>query len=134
MALLKVKQVKVRCRNCDSEAYADDFKLDNIKGTMVCPGCEKKPSVEKIKKAVEENGVDKKPVGWDEIDDYLEVACREKKVEKKPVEFEKIDGSKYHVNYLCKNCEYKFKYNMLKHWPRVCPACSKNIEAVEPVF
>jgi Zn finger protein HypA/HybF involved in hydrogenase expression len=134
MALLKTKPVKVICRNCESESYADDFKLDNIKGIMVCPGCEKKPSVEKIKETVEENGVDKKPVGWDEVDDYLESAFKNRKVEKKPMEFEKVEGSKYHVNYVCKNCEYKFKYNTLKHWPRVCPACSKIIEAIESSF
>ena len=116
-------------------AYADDFKLDNIKGSMVCPNCDKKPSIQKIKETVEENGVDKKPIGWDETDAYLEMAYKKKEVEKKePVKFDKVEGSKYHVIYVCKNCEYKFRYNTLKHWPGVCPACSKEIEAVEPIF
>ncbi len=132
MALLKTKQVRVRCRNCQGEAYADDFKLDNIKGVMVCPNCEKNPSIQKVKETVEENGVDKKPAGWDEVDDYLKVSYKEK--EKPKVEFEKVEGSKYHLRYVCKSCEYKFKYNTIKHWPRVCPACSKDIEAVEPSF
>ncbi|MBT3691265.1 hypothetical protein HOG16_03425 [Candidatus Woesearchaeota archaeon] len=132
MALLKTKQVRVICRNCHGEAYADDFKLDNIKGMMVCPNCEKTPSIQKVKETVEENGVDKKPVGWDETDEYLRVNYKEKS--KPEVTFDKVEGSKYHIICVCKKCEYKFKYNTIKQWPRVCPACSKKVEVVEPIF
>jgi len=122
MALVKVKPVKVSCRNCGSEAFADDFKLDAIKGMMVCPECNKKPSVKMIQETVEENGVDEKPLGWDEVDDYLEKAYKKKESPVKTCASE--DG---YINYVCKKCEYKFRHNTLKNWPNFCPSCGREV-------
>ena len=125
MALTKIKDVKVRCRNCGGEAYSDEFKLDNIKGVMVCPNCSNKPSVQLIDKEVEENGVDDKPAGWDEVDDYLEKAYRDKK-NKQPEVIKAEDGSVY-VQCVCKKCQYGFRYNTLKKWPHSCPSCGREV-------
>jgi predicted Zn-ribbon and HTH transcriptional regulator len=127
MALTKVNPVKVRCRNCGNEAFADDFKLDNIKGTMVCPGCSTRPNLQMIDKEVEENSIDDKPVGWDEVDDYLEKAYREKKSKEPGVlKSESEDG---YVHCVCKKCQYGFRYNTIKKWPHSCPSCGREVNS-----
>jgi Zn finger protein HypA/HybF involved in hydrogenase expression len=123
MALLKVKPVKVICRNCKGEAFADDFKLNNLKGIMVCPNCDKKPSLGLINETVSENGVSAKPAGWDEVDDYLE-----KVVKVKEESFVRGESSGEHVFYVCKKCEYNFRYNTIKKYPQVCPSCGRNVD------
>jgi len=125
MALTKIKDVKVRCRNCDGEAYSDEFKLDNLKGVMVCPNCSTRPSPKIIEKEVEENGVDDKPAGWDEVDEYLEKAYREKQ-NKQPDVLKSEDGSDY-VQCVCRKCQYGFRYNTVKKWPHSCPSCGREV-------
>jgi Zn finger protein HypA/HybF involved in hydrogenase expression len=130
MASLKISSVKVRCRNCGNEALADDFKLDTVKGIMVCPMCDNRSMRDKVKEDIEKNNISKKPDDWDEIDEYLEQKYKEKNRKEHIVEYEIIKGSKYYVKYTCKNCDYSFRYNTLKHWPRVCPSCAKDIEVI----
>ncbi len=121
MGSFKIKAVKMNCRNCDSEVFSDEFKLDTLKGVMICPNCENKIKTQKIKKDIETKPVEKKPVGWDDIDDYLEKKFKEKNDDKE------IDLSNPYKNLTCEKCEYKFRYNVAKQWPNVCPSCSKKI-------
>ena len=118
MGSFKIKAVMVDCGNCGGQALSDEFKLDTLKGVMICPHCEK----EKIKEDIEKNNVEKKPAGWDDIDDYLEKSYKSK-TEKKEVSLDKP-----FLNLTCDKCEYKFRYNAIKQWPNVCPSCSKKIQ------
>ena len=102
---------------------------------MVCPNCNSKPSI--IKKEIEKKDVPEKPSGWDETDEYIERRYKEKQKQKRgePLpNFEKIEGSRFFIKYTCRKCGYKFKYNTLKHWPRVCPSCAKEIGVVDPTL
>ena len=115
--------VKVKCKNCGSLANADDFKLDTINARMVCPNCTSKSN--KKEDVIE---VPKKPAGWDQEDEYIERAYKFKK--NGTPKFEKIEGSNVYIMYLCEKCQYKFRYNTLKHWPNSCPRCGKDLREI----
>ena len=122
MGSFKIRAVKMNCRNCGSEALSDEFKLDTIKGVMICPNCEKRVQKDMIQKDIEAKPIEKRPAGWDELDEYLE-----KNYKQKNEKSEELSLKNPYKNLTCDKCEYKFRYNTIKQWPKVCPSCSKKI-------
>jgi len=118
--------IKAKCRNCDKEAPADQFKLHYKYKMMVCPDCFS-GKTDKLQKQKEQAiKVDKpKPPGWDAEDVYLEKAAKMKK-EDNQAQFSRIPGTGQ-VQCKCASCKYSFKYNPTKRQPHVCPYCSSDI-------
>jgi len=129
-AVSNVRSVKVKCKNCGSEAYAEEFKLDGLKGGMVCPNCANRrsaPSVP-VKKTEEKVKIVERPRGWDEVDDYLERAYvqKTKSVGSGP-QIVGTDPEGKFAQVVCRKCNYKFRYNLIKKWPPSCPACGRGL-------
>jgi len=113
--------VKAKCKNCDKEAPAEQFKLHYQFKMMVCPDCfsGKTQKQQEMKKAEP-----KKPVGWDMDDEYLQKHQRMK--EKEKPRFRRIPGTDQ-VECTCKGCKYAFKYDPFRKKPRTCPFCNEEI-------
>jgi len=123
------KDVEVVCKKCSSKSKASEFKVDPILGIMVCRKCYgiKAPIAKK------EPTKEAKPVGWDKDDEVIRHLYNEKERsrlkllnENREIKFEIIPGTRS-LFYVCEGCEYKFKYNSIKHWPNTCPSCDKMV-------
>jgi predicted Zn-ribbon and HTH transcriptional regulator len=122
------KGIKVTCRNCNRQALADEFVLDNYYKKMVCPQCVKdRKSKERItdelkkeKEAQAKEEEAKKPAGWDSEDEFLDRLHKTKvaqTVDVKPL----AEGI---VQYACPKCKFKFKYSVEQKTPSKCPYCA----------
>jgi rubrerythrin len=65
----------------------------------------------------------KKPLGWDDDDDYLEFKAKEKQENQRSGSsvVEKIDGDRATLH--CPKCDFKFIYNISSRTPSSCPYC-----------
>jgi len=116
--------VKAKCKNCNKEAPAEQFKLHYQIKMMVCPDCfrgKTQMQQEKEKALLEKPA---KPPGWDVEDDYLEKHQRMK--EKEKPQFRKIPGTD-HIECTCRGCKFAFKYDPFRKKPRTCPFCNEDI-------
>ncbi len=138
MALMGLQQgVKAKCRRCNNEALASEFRMHYDYKMMVCPNCFKgdknKPAVENkvifpgASTKPKEELVPKAP-GWDKEDEYLERYQRQRK-EKDLAAFKKIPGTSQ-VMYTCVGCKYLFKYDPFRKMPQACPYCDAVIPRV----
>lgn len=116
--------VKAKCKVCNKEAPADQFKLHHKFKQMVCPDCfsgRTERNQAQIKKMEEKP----KPPGWDMEDEYLEKMAKMREKEQK-AQFSKIPGTDQ-VKCRCLECKYEFRYDPFRKKPRVCPYCSTQI-------
>jgi len=130
-------EIKVKCKRCGKEWDAQKLVLDPVYKMMVCPSCvqeriqpDLKPKEVK-KEFVEEIKSNKKPAGWDEDDELLEKLNKQKEIvekekEKPKIIYEKISDDNLRVQ--CPNCNYKFKYDLVKNSPKSCPYCNLKIK------
>lgn len=130
--------VKVTCKRCNRSSPAEGFILDAIYGMMVCPSCVRERqsggaqlkggrtgAVLGIRPTVEKHA-ERKPVGWDTEDEYLERAVKNKEKGIATPLVRQIDHE--HVKYTCPGCKYTFTYNLVRRVPARCPYCSGNIQ------
>lgn len=124
--------VKVKCRRCNGVVKAGDLILDHGYKMMVCPNCIKERKTKEREKLTDNFNENKeniriekeiKPPGWDQEDEYLEKAFKAKMSQMATAE--KIDEEK--VRYVCKKCNYKFIYNIMKQYPQRCPFCGADV-------
>ena len=124
-----INAVKSKCRNCDQEFPADQFKLHYQLKMMVCPNCfsgKKKKEEEKVSAPKQEEAP--KSPGWDKDDEYLEKYHKIKLMDAKPV-FQKMLGSQI-LKCTCVHCKYPFKYDPIRKMPNACPYCNGDIPRV----
>jgi len=117
-----ITNVKAKCRNCNREASADQFKLHYQLKMMVCPDCYSGRTAQQQKQQKEAATVPTKPAGWDAEDDYLERASRMKKDDNQ-AQFSRIPGSD-HVKCKCSSCKFSFRYSPVNNMPNACPYCN----------
>ncbi len=137
--------VKARCKNCNGEAPADQFKLHHGFKMMVCPACYTGKN-KTVKDAVGQREAGPaglaeareskprpseplKPAGWDKEDEYLERAARMRK-QQTQAQFAPVEGTEF-VKYACQHCKYNFRYNPVKKIPATCPYCDFDIPRVK---
>jgi Zn finger protein HypA/HybF involved in hydrogenase expression len=123
--------IKARCRKCNNEALASEFRMHYDYKMMVCPNCFKgereKPKVENKLQPKEEQKI-VRPPGWDAEDDYLNRYSRNKQEQQKSI-FKKIPGTDQ-VMCTCPSCKYVFKYDPYRKMPQACPYCDGSIPRV----
>ena len=121
--------VRAKCKNCQREAPADQFKLHYQLRVMVCPDCftgkTQKKQEEQAKAVVEK----RRPAGWDQEDEYLEKISRFKKQEQR-MAFSKIQGTEM-LQSTCKSCSFTFRYDPIKNAPANCPYCAAAVPQVK---
>jgi len=113
--------VKAKCPKCDKDADANSFQLDYKFGKMVCQNCFNNRN--KPVKSVIEKSKPNKPAGWDKEDELLEQITREKRSQLQGI-VEKVPGENF-VMINCPNCNYKFKFDLVRRKPGYCPYCSQ---------
>jgi hypothetical protein len=116
--------IKAKCRNCDKEVPADQFKLHYKYKMMVCPDCFRGKTQLQKEKAKAEQEKPSKPAGWDMDDEYLQKVKRQR--DKEQPQFQKVPGTE-HLQCTCHNCKYSFKYDPFRKRPRSCPFCNEDI-------
>ena len=120
----RVSDVKAECRVCGKSTPAEDFKMSVHYKMMVCPLCfSGKTAAEQEKKKLQEQQ-EKKPAGWDEVDEYLTKAARRK--EQVISYFTSIPGSPL-LKYACPRCKYVSKYDPDRMMPSKCSYCGEDI-------
>ena len=118
-----------KCKKCGNLAPAKDFKIDDELGVMVCSNCFQSSGIKKIvkKEAEEKKVIEEKPQS---IVIYDEDRALKSDFPKKN-EIRKPEVKDDRVKYVCDKCGFGFKYNPIKMWPRVCPACGRNVEDIK---
>jgi hypothetical protein len=128
------EELYAKCKKCGNKAPAKDFKIDDDLGVMVCSNCFHSASIKKIGKKVEsDKSVEEKEVVEEKpssivIYDERE-ALRSGEFKKREVVKPKVQDDR--IKYICDKCGFGFKYNPIKMWPRVCPACGRSIEEIK---
>lgn len=140
------KEILAKCRKCGMRTQAADFKLDDQTGMMVCPNCYEGSRLK---------GQNKSATGKSD-DNLLKTISqpREVKTEEMPKTliirneddlFRENSNQRIRENreeakhdprerYICDKCGFAFRYNPIKDWPRVCPACSKPLKNIKRSF
>lgn len=124
---MKTSDIKIKCRQCGREAVAESFILDHVYRKMVCPQCVRDRE-RKEKKHLDGSDIGLKvepknvPSDWDEDDKRMNQEYL-KKQSTKPV----FAGLTEKVQVRCKRCNYAFKYDPVKKYPRLCPGCGMGI-------
>ncbi len=125
-------ELYAKCKKCGNKSSAKDFKIDDDLGVMVCSNCFHSSGVKRLSKGKEKSAeekevIEEKPssiVIYDERD-ALRAEAKEKRVVPKPA----VQDDR--IKYICDKCGFGFKYNPIKMWPRVCPACARSIEDIK---
>ena len=119
--------VKAKCKNCNREAPADQFKLHYKYKMVVCPECFSGRNEQK-QKAAEQKKVEKplRPKGWDMEDEYLDKFHRLKEKDQPKANFTQIPGTNQ-VKCTCGECKFTFNYDAFRKSPKNCPYCNAEI-------
>lgn len=121
--------VRAKCKNCQREAPADQFKLHYTLGFMVCPDCFTGKTQKKLEEQAKAVAEKKVPPGWDKEDEYLEKMARFKKQEQS-MNFSKIPGTEF-LRSTCKSCKFTFRFDPIKNTPANCPYCATAVPSVK---
>ncbi len=129
-----INSIKVKCRNCNREAPADQYKLHYQLKLMVCPDCfSGKNQSPSLKNTVEDKKIvlegPPRPAGWDKDDEYLERISRMKRDEQQ-AQFVKIPNSDF-VKCICASCKFSFRHDPIRKQPRACPYCNTEVPRVK---
>jgi Zn finger protein HypA/HybF involved in hydrogenase expression len=119
---------KTVCKKCGRSAPSDQFVLDPIYKTVVCPLCikdhKKARGQDQVNQGVEEikqQRTNQKPVGWDQTDEYLEKVMSQKSSGPQ-IQYERISEDR--IKCVCPKCNYKFIRDIYKKFPNSCPYCN----------